>query len=158
MEEAANTIRDAVEAAQLGGAGEPGTPRHKLLETAGELANLLDRFATATSSHSQKDMINISKEVSSVVGSLVDSANALSAHSPHLKDQENLISEWSSAAVKARKAAVNLKIHTAMAAASEKDNRVKELEKLNACLDDLAQNVVALTEHAQFSSLQWVSA
>jgi hypothetical protein len=125
MEEAANTIRDAVEAAQLGGAGEPGTPRHKLLETAGELANLLDRFATATSSHSQKDMvlapppslfclrfrslpllpslslfrleltvrvqINISKEVSSVVGSLVDSANALSAHSPHLKDQENLI-------------------------------------------------------------------
>lgn len=154
MEEAANTIRDAVEAAQLGGAGEPGTPRHKLLETAGELANLLDRFATATSSHSQKDMINISKEVSSVVGSLVDSANALSAHSPHLKDQENLIS----AAVKARKAAVNLKIHTAMAAASEKDNRVKELEKLNACLDDLAQNVVALTEHAQFSSLQWVSA
>jgi hypothetical protein len=35
---------------------------------------------------------------------------------------------------------------------------VKELEKLNACLDDLAQNVVALTEHAQFSSLQWVSA
>ncbi len=124
MEESANTIRDAVEAAQLGGAGEPGTPRHKLLETAGELANLLDRFATATSSHSQKDMvlapppslfsllllafvlcllflsfglgftvlqINISKEVSSVVGSLVDSANALSAHSPHLKDQENLI-------------------------------------------------------------------
>jgi hypothetical protein len=90
--------------------------------------------------------------------------------------------------VKARKAAVNLKIHTAMAyghpsllhghhhhslhsphamrdehprpfrAASEKDNRVKELEKLNACLDDLAQNVVALTEHAQLSSLQWVSA
>lgn len=43
-------------------------------------------------------------------------------------------------------------------AASEKDNRVKELEKLNACLDDLAQNVVALTEHAQLSSLQWVSA
>jgi hypothetical protein len=57
MEEAASTIRDAVEAAQLGGAGEPGTPRHKLLETAGELANLLDRFATATSSHSQKDMV-----------------------------------------------------------------------------------------------------
>jgi hypothetical protein len=154
MEEAAGSIRDAVEAAQLGGSAEPGTPRHQLLETAGELANLIDRFATATASHAQKDMINLSKEVSVVVGRLVDSANALSASSPHLKDQENLIS----AAVKARKAAVNLKIHTAMAAASEKDNRIKELEKLDACLGELSQNVVALTEHAQFSSLQWVSA
>jgi hypothetical protein len=43
-------------------------------------------------------------------------------------------------------------------AASEKDNRIKELEKLDACLGELSQNVVALTEHAQFSSLQWVSA
>jgi hypothetical protein len=57
MEEAAGSIRDAVEAAQLGGSAEPGTPRHQLLETAGELANLIDRFATATASHAQKDMV-----------------------------------------------------------------------------------------------------
>jgi len=60
-----------------------------------------------------------------------------------------------SAAVKARKASVNLKIVTAMAAAGDKSNDIKKIE---ACLEELSLNVMNLADHAQLAGLDWVTA
>jgi len=58
MNTIAANLRDAVEAASIGGnLGSETSPRHQLLEAASQLANLIDCFTTATAAHAQRDMV-----------------------------------------------------------------------------------------------------
>jgi len=165
----ARSIEEALEVAELASSssspfgtassgGTPTTPSGLVLaaarKVAGELEGMDSLLKGGLTAGQRKDLILAARRMTEVAGELVTAANALSAASKEVKDQEHIIS----AAVRARKAALNLKILAAMAAASEPGNESDNSSKLDQSFTELSGAVVELVEQTQFAALPWHSA
>ncbi|KAL6073524.1 hypothetical protein QOT17_004829 [Balamuthia mandrillaris] len=134
---------------------EAGSPEERTIEVSKELSSDLLAFITSLETSAKKDMIVGTRKISTTLTNLVDAANGMSAKNKDRGNQEKIIS----AAVKARKTGVNLKILTAMAAAGTDAGKetTQNMERIENAVEELCESVVKLIELTNVGQLEWVT-
>eukprot|EP01088_Endostelium_zonatum_P002633 TRINITY_DN13285_c0_g1_i1.p1 TRINITY_DN13285_c0_g1~~TRINITY_DN13285_c0_g1_i1.p1 ORF type:complete len:155 (-),score=47.75 TRINITY_DN13285_c0_g1_i1:88-552(-) len=130
------------------------TVEGRLVIKSNEIATIIDDIVAQSESFSKKDMIVSSQRVNTEVEALQKIMDELSAKCSSVRDQEQIISK----SVKCKKTAVNLKINTAMraATATEKADEMKKTEeKLRASCESLADDICEAVDTIDLTLLNW---
>jgi len=156
MEESVAQLYEAIEDHPK--AGDTASNEGKIVQATKKLADELSKLVKAYSAKSKRDLIVSSRNVSSVIEEMAAAAEGMSANTSDTKQKDLIIS----AAVKVKRGAVNLKVSTAMSAASSADEGKGEIDKntdrMQVCLDEIIENTLSLVSLGNLSEVAWSNA